>query len=406
MAIIVQKYGGSSVADAVKIQNVARRIAKRREQGNSLVVVVSAMGDTTDHLIDLARQISPELTGREMDMLLATGEQQTIALLAMALKEMGFDAVSMTGWQAGIRTEDVASRARISGIDPQRVEKALAEGKIVIIAGFQGVTAAGDITTLGRGGSDTTAVAVAAALNAECCEIYTDVDGVYTTDPRVVPEARKIEAIDFDEMLELATMGAGVLHPRCVEAGKENGVRIHVRSSFNDHIGTVVEDLNIRNMEQQRLVSGIAFERDIAKISIFDVPDKPGIAAAIFNALAAAHINVDMIIQGSQRADVNTISFTVSGDDLSRTKGIMEELRWLFHALSTTYERGLAKVSIVGAGMITNPGVAARMFEILAESEINIELIATSEIKVSCAIRGEDIDRAVAALHRGFELAQ
>lgn len=404
MGIIVQKYGGSSVADAKRIRNVASRIAKRRDGGDDLVVIVSAMGDTTDYLVELANSLTKDAPGREMDMLLSTGEQQTIALLAMALKEMGYEAVSFTGWQAGIFTEDVPTRARIAGIEPHRIKEALAERKIVIIAGFQGVTEDGDITTLGRGGSDTTAVAIAAALEADYCEIYTDVDGVYTTDPRVAPEARKIDRIEFDEMLELATMGAGVLHPRCVEVGKNNGVPIHVRSSFNDHEGTIVNHFTAIEQKEAALVSGIAFERDVAKVSIFGVPDKPGVAAQIFRALADHHINVDMIIQGSQREDVNTISFTIGGSDLAKTRGIMEELKWIFHALATNYEQGLAKVSIIGAGMITNPGVAARMFELLAESDVNIELIATSEIKVSCVVKNEEMEKAVNALHRGFGL--
>lgn len=404
MGIIVQKYGGTSVADAERIQNVARRIARGYDAGHSMVVIVSAMGDTTDHLVALANSVNKDPAGREMDMLLATGEQQTIALLAMALQAMGYDAVSFTGWQAGIITEALPGRARITGIDPQQVKETLAAGKIAIIAGFQGVTEDGQITTLGRGGSDTTAVAIAASLQADCCEIFTDVDGVYTTDPRVVPAARKIERIEFDEMLELATMGAGVLHPRCVEVGKASNTCIHVRSSFNDNHGTVVNHFSGGEQHEAAPVSGIAFERDVTKISIFGVPDKPGVAAKIFRALADQHINVDMIIQGSQREDVNTISFTTSAADLTKARHVMEEIKWLFHALATNYEQHLSKVSIIGAGMITNPGVAARMFELLAESDVNIELIATSEIKVSCVVKETDLERAVNALHQGFGL--
>ncbi len=406
MSLIVQKFGGSSVADPECIRRVARRVAESYDKGNDMVVVVSAMGDTTDHLIELAKELNDKAPEREMDMLLATGEQQTISLLAMTLVGMGYHAVSFTGWQAGIMTEAVASKAKILSIDPKRVEKALAEKKIVIVAGFQGFTAGGDITTLGRGGSDTTAVALAAALNADFCEIFTDVDGVYTTDPRVEPDAHKIDRISFDEMLELATMGAGVLHPRCVEVGKDFGTRIHVRSSFNHNEGTIVDDMKGRAMEQQMAVSGIAFDRNVAKVSIFDVPDKPGTAAHIFDTLANQHVNVDMIIQAGQRKNRNKISFTVSADDLPKAKEIMEEMKWQFHAQETAYMDKIAKVSIVGAGMITNPGVAAKMFNILAENDINIEMIATSEIKVSCAIHEEDMVKAVRALHKGFGLSE
>ncbi|MEG2406696.1 MAG: aspartate kinase, partial [Clostridiales bacterium] len=348
MSLIVQKFGGSSVADPDHIRRVAKRISEGFDAGNDMVVVVSAMGDTTDHLIALAKDVNPHAPEREMDMLLATGEQQTISLLAMALITMGYETVSFTGWQAGIVTEHVASKAKIMSIDPKRIEAELADKKIVIVAGFQGVTPNGEITTLGRGGSDTTAVALASALNADYCEIFTDVDGVYTTDPRVVEEAHKIDRISYDEMLELATMGAGVLHPRCVEVGKNAKVKIHVRSSFNHHEGTCVEDLDAKMMEQQMAVSGIAFDRNVAKVSIFDVPDKPGTAALIFNTLAREHVNVDMIIQAAQRENRNKISFTISSDDMAKTKGIMEELKWELHAHDTAYMDKIAKVSIVG----------------------------------------------------------
>ena len=404
MALIVQKFGGSSVANPECIRRVARRVAEGYDDGNDMVVVVSAMGDTTDHLIALAKELNDKASAREMDMLLATGEQQTISLLAMTLNAMGYKAVSFTGWQAGIFTEAVAAKAKIMSINPVRIEEMLKEKHIVIVAGFQGVTDGGEITTLGRGGSDTTAVALAAALNADFCEIFTDVDGVYTTDPRVVPEAHKIDSISYEEMLELATMGAGVLHPRCVEVGKEFGTKIHVRSSFNHHEGTLVESLAAKMMEKQMAVSGVAFDRNVARVSIFDVPDRPGSAARIFNALAREHINVDMIIQAGQRRNENKISFTISSDDLPKTKELMEEMKWEFHAKDTEYNDNIAKVSIVGAGMITNPGVAAKMFDILAENEINIEMIATSEIKVSCAIKESDLYKAVEALHRGFGL--
>ncbi len=405
MALIVQKFGGSSVADPTCIRRVASRVAESYDAGNDMVVVVSAMGDTTDHLIALAKELNDKAPAREMDMLLSTGEQQTISLLSMTLNGMGYKAVSYTGWQAGIVTEDIASKAKIMSIDPKRIEAKLQEKHIVIVAGFQGVTVDGEITTLGRGGSDTTAVALAAALNADYCEIFTDVDGVYTTDPRMVPEAHKIERISFDEMLELATMGAGVLHPRCVEVGKEFGTKIHVRSSFNHNEGTIVEALNGKMMEKQMAVSGIAFDRNVAKISIFDVPDRPGSAARIFDVLSKDHINVDMIIQAGQRRNENKISFTISSDDLPKTRELMEEMKWEFHAKETEYIDNVAKVSIVGAGMITNPGVAARMFDILATNEINIQMIATSEIKVSCAIDEKDLEKAVKVLHEGFGLS-
>lgn len=404
MALIVQKFGGSSVADPECIRRVAKRIAEGHDAGNKMVVVVSAMGDTTDHLIALAKELNDRAPEREMDMLLSTGEQQTISLLSMTLCGMGYKCISYTGWQAGILTEEVASKAKILSINPERVEKKLSEGYIVIVAGFQGVTENGEITTLGRGGSDTTAVALASALNADFCEIFTDVDGVYTTDPRMVPEAHKIESISFDEMLELATMGAGVLHPRCVEVGKEFGTKIHVRSSFNHNEGTIVKALDGKMMEKQMLVSGIAFDRNVAKISIFDVPDRPGSAARIFDVLSKEHVNVDMIIQAGQRRNENKISFTISSDDLPKTMELMEEMKWEFHAKETEYIDNVAKVSIVGAGMITNPGVAAKMFDILAENNINIQMIATSEIKVSCAIDEKDLEKAVKVLHSGFGL--
>ncbi len=404
MALIVQKFGGSSVADPECIRRVAKRVAEEYDEGNQMVVVVSAMGDTTDHLIELAKELNEKASAREMDMLLSTGEQQTISLLTMTLNAMGYKAISFTGWQAGILTEDVSSKAKILSIAPHRIEEKIAEGYIVVVAGFQGATESGEITTLGRGGSDTTAVALASALNADFCEIFTDVDGVYTTDPRMVPEAHKIDRISFDEMLELATMGAGVLHPRCVEVGKEFGTKIHVRSSFNHNPGTIVEHFDGKAIEKQMSVSGVAFDRNVAKISIFDVPDRPGSAARIFKVLSEEHINVDMIIQAGQRRNENKISFTISSDDLDKTKTLMEEMKWEFHAKDTEYIDNIAKVSIVGAGMITNPGVAAKMFDILAKNMINIQMIATSEIKVSCAINEDDLEKAVKALHAGFGL--
>ncbi len=408
MGIIVQKFGGSSVADAERIRRVAKRVSESYDEGNQVVVVVSAMGDTTDHLIALARDLNPQPPGRELDMLMSTGEQQTIALLAMTLKGMGYKAVSLTGWQAGIITEMVQSKARILRINCDRLHEELDAGRIVVVAGFQGITEAREITTLGRGGSDTTAVALAAALEADVCDIFTDVDGVYSTDPRLVPQARKLDVISYDEMLELATLGAGVLHPRCVEVGKQFGVHIHVRSSFNHNTGTMVREVDQMEkiLEQKILVSGVAFDRNVAKVTVFDVPDKPGTAAEIFHSLAKEHINVDMIIQGAQRNQINTISFTISRDDVEKAKEVLSELKKRIHMDSAEYDIDVAKVSIVGAGMITNPGVAAKMFDVLADERINIELISTSEIKVSCAIYEGDVDRAVKALHTAFGLDQ
>lgn len=408
MGIIVQKFGGSSVADPERIRRVAKRVAERYEEGNQVVVVVSAMGDTTDHLIDLAKQLNDKPPARELDMLLSTGEQQTIALLSMTLAALGYNAISLTGWQAGITTEMIQSKARILRINCDRLHRELDSGRIAVVAGFQGISEGKDITTLGRGGSDTTAVALAAALGAEVCDIFTDVDGVYSTDPRLVPQARKLDVISYDEMLELATLGAGVLHPRCVEVGKQFGVNIHVRSSFNYNTGTMVREVTEMEkvLEQQILVSGVAFDRNVAKVTVFDVPDKPGTAAEIFHALAREHINVDMIIQGAQRNQINTISFTISRDDVDRVKEVLSELKKKIHMDSAEYDVDVAKVSIVGAGMITNPGVAATMFDVLSAEKINIELISTSEIKVSCAIYEGDVDRAVKALHTAFGLDQ
>lgn len=402
--LIVQKFGGSSVADAKRIANVARRIADARAEGHGVVVVVSAMGDTTDDLLDLARAVCSNPPSREMDMLLATGEQVSIALLAMALCEIGQDAVSLTGGQAGVCTDGSFGKARISGVDTARLRKELAYGRVVIVAGFQGVDARNEITTLGRGGSDTTAVALAAALHADLCEIYTDVDGVFTADPRLVPDARKLTAISHDEMLELASLGAVVLHPRAVELAKLYGVQMVVRSSFKNQPGTLITEVN--HMEQAAMVSGIAHDNNVARIGLFDVQDRPGIASRIFKALAAEKINVDMIIQGAMRDGRNDIAFTVSGTDLPRALEVIEAVQDEVAAKGYTYNEGLAKVSIVGAGMVSFPGVAAAMFEAMADGEINIEMISTSEIKVSCVIAREDVERAVRLLHDRFRLAE
>lgn len=408
MAIVVQKFGGSSVADADCIKRVARRVGGTYDKGNQVVVVVSAMGKTTDNLINLAKQLSKNPPKREMDMLLSTGEQQSMALLAMALQDLGYQSVSLTGQQAGILTDTVHSKSKILSIDSTRVKEELNQNRIVIVAGFQGVTAENEITTLGRGGSDTSAVALAAALNADVCEIFTDVDGVYTTDPRIVPAAKKLSAISYDEMLELAILGAAVLQPRSVEVAKEFNVKIHVRSSFNENIGTIVQGVEEMNkiVEKEMVVRGVAHDLNVAKVTLFDVPDVPGSASKLFRALANENINVDMIIQSQQRDDITDISFTVTKDDLDKTNVVMAEIKDKIGARGFSYDADVAKVSIVGAGMITNPGVAARMFEALAENNINIEMIATSEIKVSCIIRADLIRKAVLVLHEAFKLEQ
>jgi len=400
--LVVQKYGGSSVANPERIRRVARRVVDMHRQGNQMVVVVSAMGDTTDELIELVKEITSDPPKREMDMLLSTGEQVSIALLAMAIKAIGEDVISLTGPQVGIKTDNIHSKARIIDIDTGRLQQELNAGKIVVVAGFQGVNQANDITTLGRGGSDTTAVALAAAMKADLCEIFTDVDGVYTTDPRVVPEARKLDAITYDEMLELAHLGAVVLHPRAVECAKLHNIPIHVRSSFNHNLGTIVKEVN--DMEKDMVVTGVAYDLNVTKIGIFDVPDKPGIAYKIFKALADKNVNVDMIIQSAMRNQVNSISFTVSQSDLKQALSVVESIKDEIGYKGYTHDQDVAKVSIVGAGMVSNPGVAAMMFEALAEENINLEMITTSDIKVSCIIKKELAEKAVKALHKKFKL--
>jgi len=400
--LIVQKYGGSSVATPERIRRVAGRVVETKRQGHRVVVVVSAMGDTTDHLIELAHQVSANPPDREMDMIMATGEQVSIALLAMAIRDLGEEAVSLTGGQVGILTDEVHTKARIQKVDTARLQAELAAGRIPVVAGFQGVTSDNEITTLGRGGSDTTAVALAAALGADLCEIYTDVDGVYTADPRIVPAARKLSAISHDEMLELACLGAVVLHPRAVELAKLYGIPLHVRCTFNEHTGTLLKEETA--LEKSLVVTGVAHDLNVAKIGIFDVPDRPGMARHIFKALADENINVDMIIQSSTRSGVADISFTVGRTDLARALAVVERVVAEIGARGYTHDDEVAKVSIVGAGMISKPGVAALMFEALAEEGINIEMISTSEIKVSCVIRTGEAERAVRALHRKFGL--
>ncbi len=397
MPIIVQKFGGTSVADPDLIRNVARRVAKTRDQGKQVIVVVSAMGHTTDRLVELARAVGDCTPEREMDMLLATGEQVTISLLAIALTGMGYPAISLTGAQAGIITDNAHTRARIVSVDQERIRQELEKGQIVVVAGFQGIDGRNETTTLGRGGSDTTAVALAAALNAEVCEIYTDVDGVYTADPRLVPEAMKIDCISYDEMLELASLGALVLQARSVEYAKHYGVTIHVRSSFNDNRGTLVKEVS--GMEEFRQLSGVAHDVNVAKIGLFDVPDQPGIARHLFKALAAEKIDVDMIIQSWMRSGKNDIVFTVTRDDLPRALPVVKRVVEEIGAAGMDYNDHMAKVSIVGAGMVSNPGVAADMFEVLAKENININMISTSEIKISCVIEEDQVIRAVKAIH-------
>lgn len=400
--LIVQKYGGTSVGDPERIRRVAERVVATKREGNDVVVVVSAMGDTTDELISLMNQISQHPPQREMDMLLSTGEQVSISLLSMALHELGEQAISLTGPQAGIQTNDVYTKARIIDVDKERLQKELAAGMIVVVAGFQGMNGAMDITTLGRGGSDTTAVVLAAALQADVCEIYTDVDGVYTTDPRVVPNASKLPTITYDEMLELAHLGAQVLHPRSVECAKIYKIPLHVRSSFNNNLGTMVREEN--NMEKDMVVTGVALDVNVAKIGLFDVPDNPGVAAKIFKYLADDNINVDMIIQSAMRNNVNDISFTVNHTDLKKTMDRIAKIKEEVGFSDYTHDDKMSKISIVGAGMVTNPGVAAIMFEALAANEINIEMISTSEIKVSCVIEKQFGEKAVNVLHERFGL--
>lgn len=400
--LVVQKYGGSSVANPERIQRVARRVVEMRREGHDVVVVVSAMGDTTDDLVELVKQITDNPSDREMDMLLSTGEQVSIALLAMAIQAEGEKVISLTGAQVSIMTDNVHTKARIVDINTERLREELDQGQVVVVAGFQGINGANDITTLGRGGSDTTAVALAAALKADLCEIFTDVDGVYTTDPRMVPDASKLDVVSYDEMLEFAHLGALVLHPRSVELAKIYGIPLHVRSSFNHNLGTIVKEVN--EMEKTMVVTGVAHDNNVAKIGLFDVPDRPGIAFKIFQALADDKINVDMIVQSAMRDEVNDIAFTVAQSDLKKALAVVEKVQEEVGIKGYTYDDSVAKVSIVGAGMVTNPGVASMMFEALSQEGINLEMISTSEIKVSCVIKGSEAEKAVRTLHEKFSL--
>lgn len=403
MTLIVQKYGGSSVATPERIKAVAQRIVDTKRSGAQVVAVVSAMGDTTDELIALAKQISPSPPRRELDMLLATGEQASCALLAMAIDALGEAAVSLTGPQVGIITDSVHTKAKILQINPSRAHRELARGKIAIVAGFQGLSHdEADITTLGRGGSDTTAVALAAALGADVCEIYTDVEGVFTADPRVVPTARKLRDISYGEMLEMASLGAVVLQPRSVEVAAQYGVTIHVRSSFSHREGTYVR--GEKTMERDMVVVGVAHDTNVAKIVVVDVPDRPGVAYQLFAALAAEQINVDMIVQTTKRENRTDLLFTVTRDDLPKTLEVTESIARELGAAGVLHATDVGKVSIVGAGMMSNPGVAARMFQALARHGINIHVISTSEIKVSCLISLDAVPTAVRAIHDAFGL--
>ena len=404
MALVVHKYGGSSVADAGRILNVARRIGRVKDSGDDIVAVASAMGDTTDDLIGLARTVSPEPDPRELDLLLSTGELVSCALLTMALRNMGYDAITLSGFQAGIHTDTMYGKARISRIDTGRVKSELAEGKVVIVAGFQGITDDLDITTLGRGGSDTTAVALAAALEAQRCDIYTDVDGIYTADPRVVTQARKLSEIGYEEMLELASYGAK-MHPRSIELGAVYQVPIYVASSFEDASGTLIHQAaEMKGMEDRVKVTGIAYQANMAKITVRSLPDQPGVAAALFEPLAQVGISVDTIVQNTSVERTTDISFTITRTDLPRAMREVEALLPILGAEEVVSDPTLASVSVVGSGMQNTPGYASRMFRILAEGDINIDMITTSEIRISCIVREEQVFEAVRLLHRGFQL--
>jgi len=402
MGLIVQKFGGTSVASAERILNVAQRVKAETDQGNQVVVVVSAMGKSTDQLVNLAKEISKQPNKRDMDMLLSTGEQVTISLLSMALNEQNLPAVSFTGWQAGIVTEPVHGNARITTINTEAVKNQLADGKVVIVAGFQGITENGEITTLGRGGSDTTAVALAAALKADKCDIYTDVTGVFTTDPRYVKSARKLKSVSYDEMLELANLGAGVLHPRAVEFAKNYQVRLEVRSSLERVEGTVIEEE--ASMEQNLVVRGVAFEDEITKVSVLGLANSITSLSTIFTTLAENHLNVDIIVQSTTEAETANLAFSIKTDDLLATLNVLENNKDVLNYEQLDAENKLAKVSIVGSGMISNPGVAAKMFEVLAENEIQIKMVSTSEIKVSAVVEEKHMLKAVEALHEAFGL--
>ena len=409
MSIVVQKYGGSSVADAEAIKRVARRIVETQRAGHSVCVVVSAMGDTTDELMDLAEQVTPSPPARELDMLLTSGERISMALVAMAIAQLGSEARSFTGSQAGVITDDAHGAARIIDVTPGRIQSALDAGHIAIVAGFQGVSqTTKDITTLGRGGSDTTAVALAAALGADVCEIYTDVDGVFTADPRVLPNARKLDVLSMEEMLDLAANGSKILHLRCVEYARRYGIPIHVRSSWSRKPGTWIKDnpYEGEGAVEAPIIAGIAHDRSEAKITIVGVPDRVGIAATIFGAIAEAGLNIDMIVQNVSAAETakTDISFTLPKADGPKAMSVLQSIKHHVEYADLRFDDGVGKIALVGAGMKSHPGVSAKFFGALAEAGINIEMISTSEIRVSAVTRAEDLDEAVRAVHTAFGL--
>ena len=404
MALIVQKYGGSSVADAERIKNVAQRIAATKAQGNQVVVIISAMGDTTDELVELAYQVAREPGARELDVLLSTGEIVSSTLLAMALKSLGYGAISLSGAQAGIQTDAVYNRARILKVESRRVVEDLEKGNIVIVAGFQGITEEKNITTLGRGGSDTTAVALAVSLKAEVCQLYTDVKGVYTADPHLVPEARPLAEISYEETLEMASYGAKVLHPRAVELGELYKIPILVASSFSESPGTLIH--GGMSMEVRNKVTSIAHDLDVAKVTIIGVPDRTGIAASIFEPLTSADISVDTIVQNASISGITDLTFTVAKGDLTRAMRVVKPVAESIGARECVSDAKLGKISIIGTGMQNSPGYAARMFSALSERGINIQLITTSEIRITCIISELKVEEAVRVLHRTFELEQ
>lgn len=399
--LIVQKYGGSSVGDIEKIKNVAKRIIKTKISGKSIVVVVSAMGNTTDDLIEMAYSISNKPTEREMDALLSTGEQISISLLAIAIQNLGHEVISLTGAQCGIITSNRHYKARINEINTRRIENELHQGKIVIVAGFQGINAEKDITTLGRGGSDTTAVALAAALGAKLCQIFTDVDGVYTADPRIVPDAKLIPSISYDEILELASLGVKVLHPRAVELAGKYYVPLEVRSSFNDNKGTIIKE---EVQMEKVLIRGISLDENIGKISVLEVPDQPGIAFKLFSSLATSDIHVDMIVQNINRNGVNDITFTVAIDELQDAVEVAQKFAFEVDAQKVIYDKGVTKLSVVGSGVVANAEVASKFFESLFQLGINIQMISTSEIKISCIIEKDKGKEAMKFMHQKFNM--
>ena len=402
MALIVQKYGGTSVADAGRIKHVAQRIAARHAAGDKLVVVVSAMGSTTDELLSLASQVSDHPEARELDVLLSTGEMVTKTLVAMALHTLNVEAVSLTGAQAGLQTDTAHGRARILAVEPARIERELERGRVVIVAGFQGISEELEVTTLGRGASDITPVALAAALKAKQCEIYTDVDGIYSADPRIEPNARRLEDISYEEMLELSSLGARVLHPRAAELGMTFNIPIIVASSFNEEPGTLIH--GGVTMEQFNKVRGIADDPHVAKITLRGVPDQPGIAAAIFEPLAEHHISVDTIVQNASVEHLTDLTFTLASSDLPKAKKIVEEAAKQIGAEDVIAQDNVGKVSIVGTGIQSAPGYAARMFRTLSDAGINMEMISTSEIRITCIMKDTDVEKAVRALHAAFEM--